>query len=134
MSRRSSWHYLSPSTPRIDAPIAATRASAAKFALRGAAPRRYSVHTPRTTVNHSARERTEPLRIAAPARADFQAILSPEALEFLAALHAEFGGRVGELLQARVARKRRIEAGERLDFLPATRGLREAEWRVAPIP
>src|ERR1700685_4656230 len=123
MNRRSSWHYLSPSTARIDAPIVATRASGSNFALRRAAPRRYSVRTPRTTVNQSARERAEPLKIAAPARAGFQAILSPEALEFLAALHAEFGGRVGELLQARAARKRRIEAGERLAFLPETRAL-----------
>jgi malate synthase len=85
-------------------------------------------------VNHSARERAEPLRIAAPARAGFQAILSPEAIEFLAALHAKFGGRVGELLQARAVRRRAIEAGERLDFLPATRTLRETAWSVAAIP
>jgi malate synthase len=85
-------------------------------------------------VNTSARERPEPLRIAAPARADFQAILSPEALEFLAALNVEFAGRVAELLQARAARKARIEAGERPDFLPMTRALRESEWRIAAIP
>jgi malate synthase len=67
-------------------------------------------------------------------RADFQAILSPEALEFLAALNAEFAGRVAEVLQARAARKLRIEAGERLDFLPETRAQRESEWRIAAIP
>jgi malate synthase len=85
-------------------------------------------------VNTSANERPEPLRLAAPARADFQAILSNDALEFLAALNAEFGGRVAELLQARAARRRRIEAGERLDFLPATRTIREATWSIAPVP
>jgi malate synthase len=60
--------------------------------------------------------------------------LSREALEFLAALNAEFAGRVAELLQARAARKLRIEAGERPDFLPATRALRASEWRIAAIP
>jgi malate synthase len=85
-------------------------------------------------VNISARERPEPLRIGAPARADFQAILSAEALEFLAALNAEFGGRVAELLQARATRKRSIEAGERPDFLPATRAIRETEWVIAAVP
>jgi len=85
-------------------------------------------------VNTSARERPAPLRIGAPARADFQAILSPEALEFLAALNAEFSGRVAELLQARAARQLRIAAGERPDFLPATRAQRESDWRIAAIP
>ena len=85
-------------------------------------------------MNTSARERPEPLRIGTPARADFQTILSDEALAFLAALNAEFGGRVAELLQARAARKERIEAGERPDFLPETRALREADWRIAAIP
>ncbi|HEY4772614.1 MAG TPA: malate synthase A [Steroidobacteraceae bacterium] len=85
-------------------------------------------------MNISARERTEPLRIAAPVRADCQLILSPDALEFLAALNAEFAGRVRELLDARAARQRRIDAGERPDFLSSTRAQREAEWRIAPIP
>ena len=85
-------------------------------------------------MNTSARERREPLRIGAPARADFQAILSSEALEFLAALNAEFGSRVAELLQARATRRRSIEAGEQLDFLPATRTLRDSVWSIAPVP
>jgi malate synthase len=85
-------------------------------------------------VNTSASERTEPLRIAAPECAGYQAILSPDALEFLAALNAKFAGRVRELLKARGARQNRIDAGERPDFLPATRTQRETEWRIAPIP
>jgi malate synthase len=85
-------------------------------------------------VNTSARERPEPLRIGAPARADFQAILSPAALEFLAALNGEFAGGVAELLQARAARKLRIEAGESPDFLPATEKMRASAWRIAAVP
>ena len=85
-------------------------------------------------MNISARERPEPLRIGAPARADLQAILSPEALEFLAALNAQFSAPVAELLRVRAQRKLRIEAGERPDFLAATRTQRESAWRIAAIP
>src|SRR5438552_3717177 len=34
----------------------------------------------------------------------------------------------------RVERQRRLDAGERPDFLPETRSVREAAWTVAPIP
>ena len=85
-------------------------------------------------MNISASERREPLRIGAPARADFQAILSPEALEFLAALNAEFAGHIAELLQERAARQARIDAGEGPDFLAATRAVRESAWSIAAIP
>src|ERR1700692_189446 len=136
MSRRSSWRYSSPSTARTGARTAGTRASCAgKVCLaRGVAARQYSVPTPRINVNTSARERPEPLRIAAPARADFEAILSSAALEFLAALNAQFGASVAELLQRRAARKLRIEAGERPDFLPETNALRASAWRIAAVP
>jgi malate synthase len=67
-------------------------------------------------------------------RAEYQAILSAEALEYLAALQARFGARVAALLAARAVRKRAIEAGQRPDFLPATRAVREADWQVAAIP
>jgi malate synthase len=85
-------------------------------------------------VNTAARGRPEPLRVETPTRADSQSIRSPAALEFLAALTQQFGGRVTELLSAREQRKLRIEAGEPLDFLPATHKIRESEWRIAEIP
>ncbi|HEX7417560.1 MAG TPA: malate synthase A [Steroidobacteraceae bacterium] len=61
-------------------------------------------------------------------------ILGRPALDFVAALNARFAGRVRELLAAREARQRRIDAGELPDFLPQTRGIREAKWQVAAIP
>lgn len=85
-------------------------------------------------MNTSAKERPEPLRIGAPTRADSQEILSGEALDFIAALTERFGGRITEVLEARAARKLRIDAGERLDFLAATRAIRESDWRIAAIP
>jgi malate synthase len=102
--------------------------------LRRASPRRFYVFSPRFTLNTAAIGRPEPLRVGTPARADSQSILSPEALEFLAALTQRFGARVTELLGAREQRKLRVQAGEPPDFLPATRKIRESEWRIAEIP
>jgi malate synthase len=64
----------------------------------------------------------------------FENVLTPEALEFLAELEGEFGGRRRELLEARVERRQRLREGEMLDFLPETREIRESEWQVAPVP
>jgi malate synthase len=61
-------------------------------------------------------------------------ILSQDAVDFLVGLHRAFEPRRQELLAARVRRQREIDGGDRPDFLPATRGIREKEWRVAPIP
>jgi malate synthase len=61
-------------------------------------------------------------------------VLSPEALEFVAALQREFNGRRRELRQARAERQERIDAGEALDFLPETADVRAADWTVAPAP
>ena len=49
-------------------------------------------------------------------------------------LHRTFNARRKELLNAREERQRRLDAGERPDFLEETRSIRESEWTVAPIP
>ena len=64
----------------------------------------------------------------------YEPILTPEALEFLAALNREFNPRRLELLAAREARQVRLDAGERPDFLPETLAIREDNWTVAPLP
>lgn len=61
-------------------------------------------------------------------------ILSLEALEFVAKLAREFGPRRTELLAARVARTKKLDAGEKPDFLKATKKIREGNWVVAPLP
>ena len=43
---------------------------------------------------------------------DFDKILTPDALEFVAALQREFGDRREELLQARGQRRERLVSGE----------------------
>jgi malate synthase len=74
------------------------------------------------------------LKVGAPVPVEHQPILSPEALDFIAALNEKFGARVPALLKAREERQKRIDAGELPDFLPETRSIRESDWTVAPIP
>ena len=66
--------------------------------------------------------------------ADEAGVLTPEALELVAALEREFGERRSELLRARGERQERISAGEAPAFLEETRAIREGDWQVAPVP
>ncbi len=61
-------------------------------------------------------------------------ILTPEALEFLAALHRRFEPRRSQILHARTLRQARYDAGELPDFLRETAEIRNADWRVGSIP
>jgi malate synthase len=74
------------------------------------------------------------VEIKAPIEPGFERILTPEALALVAGLHRAFEPRRRELLAARVARTARLDAGERPDFLPETRAIREGDWKIAPIP
>src|SRR5919106_149042 len=65
---------------------------------------------------------------------EFAQILSPEALGFVAQLHRKFESRRQELLAQRVARQKQFDAGAKPDFLPETRQIREAEWKIAAQP
>ena len=72
--------------------------------------------------------------INAPVPDEYKAILTPEAVAFLAALHRKFNPRRLELLRKRAVRQELIDAGQFPDFLPETVSIRKAEWTVAPIP
>jgi malate synthase len=76
------------------------------------------------------------VEITGPQGDRFDEVLTPEALGLVAALHRELGGRRAELLAARATRQVELSAGGMLDFLPATRPVREdPDWRVAaPAP
>ncbi|HEX5407044.1 MAG TPA: malate synthase A [Pseudonocardiaceae bacterium] len=63
-----------------------------------------------------------------------QEILTPAALDFLAELQREFGGRRDELLANRTERRAVIAQQRRLDFLPETEDVRSGDWRVAAAP
>ena len=74
------------------------------------------------------------VEILGPVEGRFGEILTDEALAFVAGLQREFGARRTELLEARAERQRRLDDGERPDFLDDTRKTREADWRVAETP
>jgi len=61
-------------------------------------------------------------------------ILTPEALDFVASLQRAFGARRDKLLAARRLRRDEVSRTGRLDFLPETASVRDADWRVAPAP
>ena len=58
-------------------------------------------------------------------------VLGPDSLAFLDDMHRRFEPRRRELLQARRELAAALGDGATLDFLPETREVREAGWRVA---
>ena len=74
------------------------------------------------------------VRILGPVSEAGAAILSPEALDFVADLARTFWPEVEARLMARKERHAAYAAGERPRFLPETRAVREGDWKVAPLP
>lgn len=74
------------------------------------------------------------VEVIAPATESHDRVLTPEAMAFIADLHRTFNGRRKDLLAARQERMKRLDAGEKPDFLPGTREIRESAWSVAPLP
>jgi malate synthase len=70
----------------------------------------------------------------APEVAGLSGVLTPEALDFLAALQGKFGPRRMELLELRATRRDAVSAGAMPDFLPETASVRSGDWKVAPTP
>ena len=77
---------------------------------------------------------TEGIEVLGPIGPQYDEILTPEALRFVASLQRTFGERREELLGRRVEAQKRIDSGVLPDFLPETEQIRKADWKVAPIP
>jgi malate synthase len=80
-----------------------------------------------TTMDHG-------IEITAPVAPELAAVLSPEALHFVATLHRTFNPTRETLLRHREERRAEIAAGATLDFLEETREIRDGDWQVAPAP
>jgi len=78
--------------------------------------------------------RTEGIVLQGPVSPSQAAILTPDALRFVADLHREFNARRRVLLATRRQRQARFDAGALPDFLPDTEHIRSSNWRVAPPP
>lgn len=61
-------------------------------------------------------------------------ILTPDALEFIVSLHENFNDRRKELLNRREERQKKLDAGEKLNFLQETKDIRDSDWTIAPLP
>ncbi|MGL5761809.1 MAG: malate synthase A, partial [Plesiomonas shigelloides] len=81
-----------------------------------------------TSAQHPLLTCTEPLT------AEQQAILTPQALDFLAELVTRFAPQVPQLLAAREAFQAQIDAGALPDFLPETEHIREKAWTIRGVP
>ena len=68
------------------------------------------------------------MAINAPILPGFETILTEPALALVAKLHRAFEPRRQELLAARAERAKRLDAGERPDFLPETKAIRDGDW------
>jgi malate synthase len=66
--------------------------------------------------------------------ADYDTILTPQALAFVATLHRAFEARRQKLLARREAVQARLDDGWLPDFLPETRHIRQGDWKVATLP
>lgn len=74
------------------------------------------------------------LSIAGPLHPGFGEILTPQALEFLFALHQRFNSARKDLLLRREQVQEQLNQGIQPNFLAATAHIRNSEWQVAPIP
>src|SRR5690349_15489949 len=111
-----------------------------RFSFRRLTIRRLTIH--RLTIRRLTLRRlilsrmpsTDPgVQLLNPPPPDCAEVLSPAALQFLAALARRFEPQRQELLERRRARQAELDAGRLPDFLPDTRDVREREWIVAPL-
>ena len=72
------------------------------------------------------------VEITGPSGERYDEILTPQAIDLIATLHAELAERRQQALVARRSRQARLQSGAMLEFLDATRDIREdQDWRVA---
>lgn len=84
--------------------------------------------------NLAAAHGVSPLTLHASVPKECAFLLSPEALAFVATLEEKFGARREQLLKKRTERQKEFDAGVKLDFNPATKHIREGDWKVAEVP
>src|SRR4051812_24126660 len=77
---------------------------------------------------------TASVEVLGPVEGRFAEVITPEALEFIADLQRRFNPTRQERLAARLERQKRFDAGEKPDFLPETKHIRDdPSWKVAPV-
>ena len=74
------------------------------------------------------------IEITGPLLPQFDAILTEDALHFVADLQRRFNDRRIALLADRQKRQQQIDNGQLPDFLPETEEIRSGAWRIAGVP
>ena len=74
------------------------------------------------------------IEVSGPVSGDVADIVTPQALAFISRLAREFNPRREQLLQRRQVFQAAIDDGKLPDFLEETREVREADWKIAPVP
>jgi malate synthase len=74
------------------------------------------------------------IEILGPVPPSFEGILTPDAMDFVSTLERKFSSTREDLLKKRVQRQREFDSGVLPDFLPETERIRNASWKIAPIP
>ena len=74
------------------------------------------------------------LLVRGPLGPGYEAILTPDALDFVGSLVRDFAGRRDELLERRRERQAPLRRRRAPDFLPETRVRARGDWTVAPLP
>jgi malate synthase len=77
---------------------------------------------------------TTGIEVVGASKAQYEEILTPEALNFIEELERNFGERRIELLQYRRKRQEEMNQGKLPDFLPETKHIRNGDWTIAPLP
>lgn len=77
---------------------------------------------------------TTDIEVVGVKKAQYDEILTTEALKFIEELEKRFGARRIELLQYRQKRQEEIHNGKLPDFLPETKHIRNGSWIIAPLP
>lgn len=77
---------------------------------------------------------SEGIAIHGPMPAEYQSILTPQAVTFIAKLARKFEARRQDLMAQRARRQIEFDGGRLPDFLPETLSIRDSEWTVGPIP
>jgi len=77
---------------------------------------------------------TTGIEVVGAMKAQYEEVLTDEALNFIEELERKFGGRRVELLQYRSKRQAEINKGTLPDFLPETKHIRNGDWTIAPLP
>ncbi|WP_042454819.1 malate synthase A [Neobacillus dielmonensis] len=77
---------------------------------------------------------TRGIEVVGALKAQYDEILTPQALQFIEELERTFGARRVELLQNRQKRQEEINHGKLPNFLPETKHIRMGDWTIASLP